>query len=369
MDEPLGRRTVGGLLFTKGGSILLFREDSSRRKSTACCSRTGCTGRHSANKDRQMHRAAAPNESTPATPRRPQIFKKPNRKPPQESSASDSSISRDAAGSSCSETGNRPRETPGRDLLARLKERVNASRKRSLNRENSPSSPNGFIASSPSSSRSMSRPSHRAASRIRKADEAANAGANGVHRDGNADAQRNSERSDDDLLLVEQITRDQVPTEGFLSGFLARYRSGLQGGLSSLEDSMEDSNGYWRFDMGGNEELENYFIFNDRHRGMRMDIDNMSYEELLALGERIGTVSTGLSDSALSKCLNRSIYMPAASGSHDDCERKCSICQEEYTVGEEVGKMACKHYYHISCIQHWLRQKNWCPICKSVALN
>lgn len=51
--------------------------------------------------------------------------------------------------------------------------------------------------------------------------------------------------------------------------------------------------------------------------------------------------------------------------------RNLSVCilQEEYSDGEEVGKMVCKHYYHFSCIKNWLRQKNWCPICKSVALN
>jgi hypothetical protein len=48
------------------------------------------------------------------------------------------------------------------------------------------------------------------------------------------------------------------------------------------------------------------------------------------LGERIGTVNTGLSDDALAKCLNKSIYMPTASGSHEDCDRKCSICQASY---------------------------------------
>ncbi|WVZ87008.1 hypothetical protein U9M48_033711 [Paspalum notatum var. saurae] len=314
MDEHMGRRTVGGLLFTKGGSILLFREDGSRPKAKNCCSRHGCSGRHSVDKakGKEVHRAAVPNESTPATTQRSQVFRKPNRKPPQDSSASDS-ISRDAGGS-CSETGNRSRDAPGRDLLARLKERVNASRKRTLNRENSPPSPNGSSASSPSSSGSISRPSHRAASRMRKADEGANAGTGTVHRNGTRNARRNPERSDDDLLQIEQAARDHVPSEGFLSGFMARYRSGLQGGLSSLEDSVEDSNGYWRFDMGGTEELENYFIFNDRHRGMRMDIDGMSYEELLALGERIGTVNTGLSDDAQSKCLNKGIYMPADSG-------------------------------------------------------
>jgi len=30
-------------------------------------------------------------------------------------------------------------------------------------------------------------------------------------------------------------------------------------------------------------QLENFFLFNDRHRGMRMDIDGMSYEVCLNL--------------------------------------------------------------------------------------
>ncbi|KAL5216541.1 hypothetical protein ABZP36_007942 [Zizania latifolia] len=377
MDDHMGRRTVGGLLFTKGGSILLFREDSARSKSTTCCTRHGCSSKHQAGKDRQTHRsaaaAAAAAKEAAETTRRPQIIRKPSARTPHQGSTRSDSVSSRNASSSCSENGNRPRETPGRDLIARLKERVNASRKRSLNRESSPSSPNGLCAasSSSSSSRSVSRPSRRAASRVRKADEGANAnaGAGSVHRDRSGDTRRSSDRGVDDFLLVEQAARDQVHTEGFLSGFLARYRSDHQGGLPSLEDSMEDANGYWRFDVEGTEELENYFIFNDRHRGMRMDIDGMSYEELLALGERIGTVSTGLSEDALSKCLNRSMYKPTTSGTHEQSDRKCSICQEEYSDGEEVGKMACKHYYHISCIQNWLMQKNWCPICKSVALN
>jgi hypothetical protein len=260
MDEHLGRRTVGGLLFTKGGSILLFREDGSRHKANNCCSRHGCSSRHSHDrgKGKEPRRAAVPNESTPATPRRPHIFKNPSRKPPppplqpHESSASDS-VSRDAGIS-----GSRSRDAPGRDLLARLKERVNASRKRSLARENSTSSSsNGLSASSSPSSRSVSRPSHRAASRIRKADEGPSAGSGSARRNGATRAvRRNSERNDDGLLLAEQITRDHDPSaEGSLSGFMARYRSGLQGALSSLEDTMEDSNGYWRFDMGGTEEV------------------------------------------------------------------------------------------------------------------
>uniref|UniRef100_A0A2C9VDI5 RING-type E3 ubiquitin transferase n=1 Tax=Manihot esculenta TaxID=3983 RepID=A0A2C9VDI5_MANES len=61
----------------------------------------------------------------------------------------------------------------------------------------------------------------------------------------------------------------------------------------------------------------------DQHRDMRLDIDNMSYEELLALGERIGSVSTGLDEDLISKCLTETVYR--SSGQSED-EGTCVIC-------------------------------------------
>ncbi|KAF8097547.1 hypothetical protein N665_0286s0056 [Sinapis alba] len=104
----------------------------------------------------------------------------------------------------------------------------------------------------------------------------------------------------------------------------------------------------------------------DQHRDMRLDIDNMSYEELLALEERIGTVSTGLTEEAISKSLKTSIYQIKPSSDHKE-DAKCSICQEEYTVGDEVGRLHCEHAYHLKCVQEWFRMKSWCPICKTTA--
>ncbi|KAL6544235.1 hypothetical protein OROGR_010732 [Orobanche gracilis] len=110
----------------------------------------------------------------------------------------------------------------------------------------------------------------------------------------------------------------------------------------------------------------------DQHRDMRLDIDNMSYEELLALEERMGTVSTALSEEALLKSVKKSIYEVGPSevridGSGEDGDdMKCSICQEEYALGDETGKLVeCQHGYHLTCINQWLRLKNWCPICKA----
>ncbi|XP_008445086.1 probable E3 ubiquitin-protein ligase RHG1A isoform X2 [Cucumis melo] len=111
--------------------------------------------------------------------------------------------------------------------------------------------------------------------------------------------------------------------------------------------------------------------FYDQHRDMRLDIDNMSYEELLALEERMGTVSTAVTEEALSQCLNRSTYQSrhaedtSAGGSEYEDGVKCCICQEEYLNGDEVGTLQCEHTYHEGCIHQWLRLKNWCPICKA----
>ncbi|KAE8735193.1 RING/U-box superfamily protein, putative isoform 2 [Hibiscus syriacus] len=85
----------------------------------------------------------------------------------------------------------------------------------------------------------------------------------------------------------------------------------------------------------------------DQHRKMSLDIDNMSYEELLALEERMGDVNTGLSEDALSNCLKKSVYNTTSSeyantscdGEKDDV--KCSVCQEEYVIGDEVGRLQC----------------------------
>ncbi|KAJ1277917.1 hypothetical protein BS78_04G039500 [Paspalum vaginatum] len=111
------------------------------------------------------------------------------------------------------------------------------------------------------------------------------------------------------------------------------------------------------------------FVSHDQHRDMRMDIDNMSYEELLALEERIGSVSTALSEEQFTKCLRRRIYSRVGKEVNKsiDVDMKCSICQEEFMEGEEVGRLPCDHQYHVCCIGQWLAQKNWCPVCKAPA--
>eukprot|EP00850_Spirogloea_muscicola_P012918 SM000085S23268 [mRNA] locus=s85:417227:419832:+ [translate_table: standard] len=107
----------------------------------------------------------------------------------------------------------------------------------------------------------------------------------------------------------------------------------------------------------------------DEHHAMRMDVDNMSYEELLALGDRIGSVSTGVAPESIPGIVTRlRVELPAEPRPHhSDVDVKCTVCQEEYSEGEEVAQIACGHVYHALCIEQWLVIKNACPVCKAPA--
>ncbi|KAF3778923.1 putative E3 ubiquitin-protein ligase [Nymphaea thermarum] len=109
--------------------------------------------------------------------------------------------------------------------------------------------------------------------------------------------------------------------------------------------------------------------FVDRHRDMRLDIDNMSYEELLALEEHIGDVSTGLSEEFISIRLQQKTYVTSKKAKEKlEEDETCIVCQEEYENRDELGTLECGHDYHYACIRQWLLLKNVCPICKATAL-
>ncbi|KAA8541291.1 hypothetical protein F0562_025254 [Nyssa sinensis] len=109
----------------------------------------------------------------------------------------------------------------------------------------------------------------------------------------------------------------------------------------------------------------------DRYRDWRIDVDNMSYEELLELGDRIGHVNTGLGEDEIVRCLRKAklpVLYDLSSHFQTEMEWKCSICQEEYEADDDTGKLECGHFYHTHCIKQWLAQKNTCPICKTSAV-
>jgi E3 ubiquitin-protein ligase RNF115/126 len=47
-----------------------------------------------------------------------------------------------------------------------------------------------------------------------------------------------------------------------------------------------------------------------------------------------------------------------------DCD--CTICQENYELGEETIKLPCNHYFHPDCVLPWFEAHDNCPVCRMV---
>ncbi|XP_047331305.1 uncharacterized protein LOC124934852 [Impatiens glandulifera] len=97
-----------------------------------------------------------------------------------------------------------------------------------------------------------------------------------------------------------------------------------------------------------------------------LDIDHMSYEELLQLREQFPCVETGLSEENLNLRIQTHPFLESQlSSSSNGTNHFCVICQEKYEEYEKIGSLDCGHEYHVDCIKSWLKINNICPICKS----
>lgn len=91
-----------------------------------------------------------------------------------------------------------------------------------------------------------------------------------------------------------------------------------------------------------------------------IDPDEMSYEELIALGEIVGEESRGLSIEEITASLSPYVHKFVQCKTITD---RCVICQIEYEEGEQLAALQCQHPFHTECINQWLQIKKVCPIC------
>lgn len=92
------------------------------------------------------------------------------------------------------------------------------------------------------------------------------------------------------------------------------------------------------------------------------DVDNMSYEELLALGERIGYAEKP-DRPEVNRLPTRCICEGEA------VEEECAVCYEDYKAGDVVKTLPCLHFFHAPCIDKWMSSNHPgsmnCPVCNT----
>jgi E3 ubiquitin-protein ligase RNF115/126 len=49
---------------------------------------------------------------------------------------------------------------------------------------------------------------------------------------------------------------------------------------------------------------------------------------------------------------------------HVHAKLQCSVCWEDFGVGDNVIRLDCEHIYHPDCILPWLKLHGTCPVCR-----
>lgn len=98
---------------------------------------------------------------------------------------------------------------------------------------------------------------------------------------------------------------------------------------------------------------------NDPHNP---DVDNMTYEQLLAMQERSGIVSRGLTKAQIDSIRSQN-WVEGKTKASD-----CHICIEKFERNRKFKMLKCSHEYHADCIDEWLNIEKRCPVCNGAPL-
>ncbi|CAH0520828.1 unnamed protein product [Peronospora belbahrii] len=92
-----------------------------------------------------------------------------------------------------------------------------------------------------------------------------------------------------------------------------------------------------------------------------IDPDNMTYEELLRLGEEVGDVKKERWREVAFQVL---LSLPTHYWTHGHGEDTCIICQYNFMPNDRAMTLPCAHVFHEDCVGGWIRENNSCPLCK-----
>ncbi|KAJ8380934.1 hypothetical protein SKAU_G00017120 [Synaphobranchus kaupii] len=97
-----------------------------------------------------------------------------------------------------------------------------------------------------------------------------------------------------------------------------------------------------------------------------------SYEELLQLEDRLGSVNRGAVQTTIERYTFPHKYKKrkpmdlkiSMDEEESDIDEKCTICLSMLEDGEDVRRLPCMHLFHQACVDQWLATSRKCPICR-----
>ncbi|KAI9283209.1 hypothetical protein BY458DRAFT_495767 [Sporodiniella umbellata] len=94
--------------------------------------------------------------------------------------------------------------------------------------------------------------------------------------------------------------------------------------------------------------------------------DNPTYEDLLLLGNLLGSVRPNTTTQA---AIDGAV--PSMEWSEETKERfkddQCLVCLDEFALEQSVRALKCNHVFHRECVDKWLCEShNSCPVCRRI---
>ncbi|CAD8176693.1 unnamed protein product [Paramecium octaurelia] len=102
---------------------------------------------------------------------------------------------------------------------------------------------------------------------------------------------------------------------------------------------------------------EMQYLSQQAQNQLNVNIDNMTYEQILNLQERIGHQNVGLTKLQIKEIPKRT------KEAHDNVEEICTVCYDPIQTGNVYRQLPCNHIYHSKCIKAWLLNHKKCPVC------
>lgn len=54
--------------------------------------------------------------------------------------------------------------------------------------------------------------------------------------------------------------------------------------------------------------------------------------------------------------------LPHTKVTQDSELKECAVCKDDLELGEDLLSLECRHSFHASCIEKWLKVSGTCPI-------
>ena len=62
-------------------------------------------------------------------------------------------------------------------------------------------------------------------------------------------------------------------------------------------------------------------------------------------------------------------HIPEVRCTGEHSGKNCTICLEDFSIGDHIRILPCNHIYHKDCIDEWIMKENNCPICRKEVIS